>query len=251
MGKKILVILSVIILIVVTVLGIGGYKEQKRQEQEASLKAQVEREQRDSIRLWTSMMPKDILECAKQAYHNKDGDILATQYFKVISKDVEYEDRKIEQQIADYAKSLSRRVDSDKLMEAIAVYDRREAEYLKITSSKEYKERMKELEGWVNGLAVAENQRNREAAQKEAELVKKYGKEDAEYIKNRKLKIGWKKELCEASWGIPDKNSSQTTYTGAGETVTDFWHYDNINNVSFVLLFIDGVLTSVTKFEDK
>ncbi len=72
--------------------------------------------------------------------------------------------------------------------------------------------------------------------QKEAEIVKKYGKAALEQMKSGIVKIGWTSAMCWESWGEPDAINNTTTQYGT----TSQWVYG-----SKYLYFKDGKLVSI------
>ena len=68
-------------------------------------------------------------------------------------------------------------------------------------------------------------------------LVDKYGQSNVNLARQRKVKIGWNKELCKEAWGEPRSVNKTTTAYGVHEQ----WVY----STSRYLYFDDGVLTAI------
>lgn len=90
--------------------------------------------------------------------------------------------------------------------------------------------------------AEIENQKaidNWERSQKEykQELIKKYGKRVTNLIFSNKVEIGWNKDMCVESWGMPD----HINYTKFADYVQEQWIYE----ISTYLYFVNGKLTAI------
>jgi hypothetical protein len=70
-----------------------------------------------------------------------------------------------------------------------------------------------------------------------AELIRKYGQEKGDLIFNKKVKIGWSKEMCTESWGKPN-DINRTTMQ---DLVREQWVY----GLDRYLYFDNGVLTAI------
>lgn len=79
-------------------------------------------------------------------------------------------------------------------------------------------------------------------SQKEYEqrLIKTYGKSNAQLMMNFKVKIGWNKDMCAESWGMPYHTSQLITQQG----VVDIWIYEGFN----YLHFTNNKLTGIQNF---
>lgn len=73
-------------------------------------------------------------------------------------------------------------------------------------------------------------------------LIEAIGKEETEYVVSGEVHIGMSKDLCELSWGEPDK-INKTTYSFG---VKEQWVYREKNAY---LYFEDGILTAFTENE--
>lgn len=77
----------------------------------------------------------------------------------------------------------------------------------------------------------------REEREYKANLIKKYGKDNALLILDGQVKIGFTKEMCIESWGRPyDINRTVTAYGTHEQWVYGLWCY---------LYFEDGILTAI------
>ena len=72
------------------------------------------------------------------------------------------------------------------------------------------------------------------------DLIAAIGKEMAEYVVSGEVRIGMSKDLCELTWGTPDK-INKTTYSFG---VKEQWVYSKRNAY---LYFEDGVLTAISE----
>lgn len=73
-------------------------------------------------------------------------------------------------------------------------------------------------------------------AKRKAELIKKYGADNAEIILEGKVRIGMTKTMCEEAWGHPDEINKMTGSWGTDEQ----WVYGNS-----YLYFENGELTTI------
>lgn len=93
---------------------------------------------------------------------------------------------------------------------------------LALIKSDEYKERVRQEE-LLNEQKIKEQEEEREKreANYKQELIKKYGKNNADLILSHNVKIGFSKEMCLESWGSPYDTTSLTTQYGK----TEAWLY--------------------------
>lgn len=73
--------------------------------------------------------------------------------------------------------------------------------------------------------------------QRREEIINKYGVENGEAILNHKVKIGWTKSMCFASWGKPWTIYRTTIATGV--------HEQCVYSLKKYLYFDNGVLTAI------
>ncbi|MBQ4622463.1 MAG: hypothetical protein IJB28_07415 [Bacteroidaceae bacterium] len=122
--------------------------------------------------------------------------------------------------------------------EAIALM--RERQLLAIKKEKEEKER---FQSWVKkyGSTYANyiKDLNQSELEKFEKMASKYGKSTAKMMVERKVRIGWSKQMCIDSWGHPDDINRTIGSWGVHEQ----WVYGEI--YCSYLYFEDGVLTSI------
>ena len=93
------------------------------------------------------------------------------------------------------------------------------------------KEKQKKQEIAIKTTRKLENEKRRNL------IINKYGKENGEAILNHKVKIGWTKAMCVASWGKPyDINRTTSSYGTQEQYVYSLKKY---------LYFENGILTAI------
>lgn len=100
--------------------------------------------------------------------------------------------------------------------------------------------------GWIIGTPekyMADQQKKaaeeKEKKQKEAEIVKRYGKTALEDMRKGIVRIGWTMDMCYEAWGQPKKvNTTENQYG-----ITSQWVYAG----GRYLYFEKGILTSIQK----
>lgn len=93
------------------------------------------------------------------------------------------------------------------------------------------KEKQKKQEIAIKTTRKLENEKRRNL------IINKYGKENGEAILNHKVKIGWTKAMCVASWGKPyDINRTTSAYGTQEQYVYSLKKY---------LYFENGILTGI------
>lgn len=126
------------------------------------------------------------------------------------------------------------RMDIDKRSPIVLVFDNPDYGkhycYLEDKTGKPYKALFDENEPLICGRfqlkPYYDEQRAIAAAnyeKRKAELTKKYGAKNANLILERKVKIGWTKEMCEESWGSPSHVNRTINSQGTHEQ----WVYRN------------------------
>ena len=75
-------------------------------------------------------------------------------------------------------------------------------------------------------------------------LAKKYGKANAKLIIEKRVKLGWSKELCRESWGSPTDINTTSGSWGVHEQWVYEVSYEDYYNMS-CLYFENGVLTTI------
>lgn len=73
--------------------------------------------------------------------------------------------------------------------------------------------------------------------QRRQDIIDKYGKENGEAILNHKVKIGWTKSMCVASWGKPYDINRTTNAYGT--------HEQYVYSLKKYLYFENGILTAI------
>lgn len=80
-------------------------------------------------------------------------------------------------------------------------------------------------------LADKKEKNRIENEERKISLREKYGNETAEHILNRKVKIGWTKEMCIESWGKPYDINRTTRVNGTSEqwvySMKKYLYFDN------------------------
>ena len=93
------------------------------------------------------------------------------------------------------------------------------------------KEKQKKQEIEIKAKRKLDNEKRRNL------IINKYGKENGEAILNHKVKIGWTKEMCVASWGKPYDINRTTSEYGT--------HEQYVYSLKKYLYFENGVLTTI------
>lgn len=75
-------------------------------------------------------------------------------------------------------------------------------------------------------------------------LAKKYGKANAKLIIERRVKLGWSKDMCRESWGSPNDINTTSGSWGVHEQWVYEVSYEDYYNMS-CLYFENGVLTTI------
>lgn len=239
--KKGVLIIIIVVLVIAELFTIGFYNESRNDYDALQDKVELKEKEIEKLtkevtqlRKWQSTDPKDLFDCAREAYVKKDGDLLATIYRKYESLPII--DEGIENTIFTYVKSLNKEVDSKALKDAAREVEKKEAAYKQWKSSKEYKAQ----ESAINDLIPIIVQ----ARQREEALEKKYGEKNVKDAKEGIVKVGFTMELVESALGAP---KSKTSYTSSNGT-TERWFYDGKKSYD-VISFFNGKVESFIKSE--
>jgi hypothetical protein len=92
-------------------------------------------------------------------------------------------------------------------------------------------EKQKKQEIEIKATRKLENEKRRSL------IINKYGKENGEAILNNKVKIGWTKSMCIASWGKPYDINRTTNAYGT--------HEQYVYSLKKYLYFENGILTGI------
>lgn len=124
---------------------------------------------------------------------------------------------------------LKRYAEEEKTFYAQIEVQKREGEQNEI-------ERRKKVE-IENQKAIANWEKSQD--ERKQGLIKKYGKRVTNMILNNEVQIGWNKDMCVESWGMPEN----INYTKFANYVQEQWVY----SIDTYLYFTNGKLTAIQK----
>lgn len=143
------------------------------------------------------------------------------------------------------AKEEKERERRRRLNDSLSIVAKRQQEINDSIEEVNYKiEQQRQRQQYLANQKKLEEQRKKEKEEYEIKqkarrqsLITKYGSENGELIFNRKVKIGWTKEMCIESWGKPRDVNRTTTANGTNEQ----WVY----SLKKYLYFDNNILTAI------